>query len=636
MGMLAGNAPEGATMAGLRDYQVEMLRRLQEAWTRWQSVMVQMPTGTGKTHLMAAVIRQWTEGADEGGVIIVAHRIELIGQISKTLSAFGIGHGLVVSGAETDLGKAVQVASIQTLARRMDETTMNPALVIVDEAHHAPAKTYRVLWDKWPKAKFMGLTATPCRLNGAAFTDLFDILLQSHSIQQFIDMGWLTDFEYVSASPDSKALRMVASLKKRGADGDYQAREMATVMDCPESVEHLYRSYRQFADGRKGIVYAIDRQHARHIADYYKANGVDCCAIDCKTPADERKRLTEDYLAGRLQVIVNVDLYSEGYDMPDMEFIQLARPTLSLSKYLQQVGRGMRICKGKDHVLILDQVGLYQTFGLPTDERDWRMMFAGKEAGKGTQMATRPVIVNDNPKERELVNLEMIRIRRRSEPQQGLAIILQDGRYGVMKDGKVTCQPVFGQIERIDGGRLFALATYPYCISRHGKTTVIDRQGTDMRAELYGKVTRNGDFFHASNLRGEDIVWDSVGFGYYRKKEPRFETVGGIEIHKDEATGLYGLRYTRGLQGFRFKKDDILYNQHIAIIRDTLVIRDDNGYRTYKIFAFMRDRILVCASKQYQSCEVFWDGTFGNMHEKAVLLQLRNSANMAAMRLRRA
>ena len=151
-------------------------------------------------------------------------------------------------------------------------------------------------------------------------------------------------------------------------------------------------------------------------------------------------------------------------------------------------------------------------------------------------------------------------------------------------------------------------------------------------AELYGKVTWNGDFFHASNLRGEDIVWESVGFGYYRKKEPRFETVGGVEIHKDEATGLYSLRYTRGMQGFHFRKDD----QHIAIIRDTLVIRDDNGYRTYKIFAFMRDRILVCASKQHQSCEVFWDGTFGNMHEKAALLQLCKSANMAAMRLRRA
>ena len=616
----------------LYDYQQEMLERLLTTWGRKRSVMVQMPTGTGKTHLMAAVIRQ----AGEGGVLVVAHRIELIAQISQTLSAFGVEHGTIVRGAETDEGKAVQVASIQTLARRIEKTTLNPALVIIDEAHHALAKTYRMLWDRWPEAKFLGLTATPCRLNGAAFTDLFDTLLQSWTIQAFIDKGWLSDFEYVSASPDSQALRRVASLKKRGADGDYQAKEMAAVMDCPESVEHLYRSYRQFAAGRKGIVYAIDRRHAQHIAEYYREHGVDCCAIDCKTPEEERKRLTDDYTAGRLQVIVNVDLYSEGYDMPDMEFIQLARPTLSLSKYLQQVGRGMRTCKGKEHVLILDQVGLYQTFGLPTDERDWQQTFSGRTAGKGMPAETRPVVVADGGRERELVNLEMVRIRRRSEPQEGLAIILQDGKYGVMKDGKVTCRPVFEQIRRVDGGGVFALATYPYCISRHGKTTVIDLQGADMRAELYGKVTRNGEYFHASNLKGEDIIWDSVGFGYYRKQEPRFETVGGIEIRKDEASGLYGLRYTRGLQGFRFRKSDILYNQHIAVIRDVLVIRNGDGYRAYRIFAFMRDRILVCASKQYQSCEVFWDGTFGNIHEKSVLLQIFNSANMAALKLKRA
>ena len=616
----------------LRDYQQSMLQDLRRAWKRHQSMMVQMPTGTGKTHLIAAVIR---DHADKG-VLVVAHRMELIAQISQTLSDFGIEHGLIVSGSEADTGKPVQVASIQTLARRMDGTLPNPALVIVDEAHHALAKTYRMLWERWTKARFLGLTATPCRLNNAPFTDLFQKLLQSYSIQEFIDRGWLADFDYVSASPDSEAMKQVRALKKRGADGDYQVREMVTVMDCPESIEHLYKTYHQFADGKKGIVYAIDRQHARHIADYYKANGVECCAIDCKTPADERKRMTDEYMAGRLQVIVNVDLYSEGYDMPDMEFIQLARPTLSLSKYLQQVGRGMRICKGKDHVLILDQVGLYQTFGLPTEERDWQQTFCGLESGKGLPNTSRIVVIDDDKREKELVKLQMIRIRRRSEPQQGLAIILQDGRYGVMKDGKVICQPVFGQIERIDDGRVFALATYPYYISRHGKTTVIDRQGTDMRAELYGKVTKNGDFFHACNAKGEDIIWDSVGYGYYRKQEPRFETVGGIEIRKDEASGLYGLRYTKGLQGFRFRKNDILYNQHIAIIRDVLVIRNGNGYRAYKIFAFMQDRVLVCASKQYQSCEVFWDGSFGSIHEKSILLQLYNSANMAALKLKRA
>ena len=190
----------------LRDYQQEMLLRLNKAWQRNRSVMVQMPTGTGKTHLMAEVIRQRISRNGEGGILVVAHRRELLEQVRQTLAAFGLSE------------KDVRVESIQKLSRHIDATDFNPSLVVVDEAHHALAKTYRVLWDKWPKAKFLGLTATPCRMSGEAFTDLFDVLLQSLTIQNFIDKGWLSDFEYVSASPDSEVMRQVRSLKKHGVD----------------------------------------------------------------------------------------------------------------------------------------------------------------------------------------------------------------------------------------------------------------------------------------------------------------------------------------------------------------------------------------------------------------------------------
>ena len=363
----------------LRDYQQEMLGRVNDAWRQCRSVMVQMPTGTGKTHLMAEVIRRErlrVNSNNDISVLIVAHRRELIAQISETLDGFGVEHGLIVSGQPVDVTKHVQVASIQTLTRRSispkerGNMVLNFSLVIVDEAHHAVAKTYRMLWEQWPEARFLGLTATPCRLNGATFTDLFDTLLQSWTIQEFIDKGWLSDFDYVSASPGSEELRRVASLTKRGVDGDYQTKELATVMDCPESIAHLYKTYEQFADGKKGIVYAINREHAQHIAAYYQEHGVSCAVIDAKTPGKERATLVEQYKRGALDVLVNVDIFSEGFDCPEVEFIQLARPTLSLNKYLQQVGRGMRISEGKDAVLILDQVGLYQMFGLPTEERD--------------------------------------------------------------------------------------------------------------------------------------------------------------------------------------------------------------------------------------------------------------------------
>ena len=174
----------------LRDYQLSMLQDLYKAWKRKQSAMVQMPTGTGKTHLMAAAIRNH---ADKG-VLVVAHRRELIAQISQTLDGFGVEHGLIVSGKEIDFSQKVQVASIQTLTRRnLAPAALDFSLVIIDEAHHALANTYRMLWDAWPKAKFLGLTATPCRQNNAPFTDLFQVLLQSYSIQEFIDKGYLSE-----------------------------------------------------------------------------------------------------------------------------------------------------------------------------------------------------------------------------------------------------------------------------------------------------------------------------------------------------------------------------------------------------------------------------------------------------------
>ena len=594
----------------LRDYQQEMLSRLSAAWARHRSVLVQMPTGTGKTVLLAEAIRQCIarqapDAAAQPPVLVVAHRRELIEQIRQTLKAFGIDGGSVV------------VESIQKLSRAEAGDALPGhcfSLVVVDEAHHALAKTYRMLWERWPQARFLGLTATPCRLNGAAFTDLFDVLLQSYSIQEFIDKGWLSDFEYVSARPDSEEMQRIASLEKRGADGDYQVKEMATVLDVPESIAHLYATYRQFASGKKGIVYAIDRQHAQHIADYYKARGVSCCAIDCKTPADERRRLTEEYMTGRLQIIVNVDLYSEGYDVPDMEFIQLARPTLSLSKYLQQVGRGMRTAEGKDHVLILDMVGLYQTFGLPTDERDWKAFFSGSASGKGQTMRTAPIIIRDGDSdERELVNLEMVRIRNCSEKTDGLVVYMQEGRYGVMKDGKQTTPAVFEKVEPCRNGPFYAYGVYPYRTYQNRKT-VIDMNGLDLGVQLYGKLKLQGDFLYGQNLNGAGIVWDTIGRKYYQGGEPTFEHAGWLDLVKvgrDE----YEVRYARGLQLFRFKKSEVLYNAHIAIIRDMLIVRSEN-FRMFKIFAYYGDQVLACGKKHTSTIPVSWDGHVGMYQER--------------------
>jgi len=350
----------------LRDYQKDICSRTVEAFKRHRSVMVQMPTGTGKTVVLASLVNSVELGC--ANFLIVAHRRELVEQIRDTIRRLGIDDGNIT------------VCSIQWLAYNINKVAA-PSLVVIDEAHHALAKTYRMMWEAWHEARFLGLTATPCRLNRAGFTDLFDVLLTSHSIGQFIRDGWLSLFDYYSIKADSEEQRIINSLEKRGADGDYQAKELNAVLNKRPSIERLYESVCRYANEKKGIVYAINIDHAHNIAEYYREHGVNAVAIDSRTPAEVRRQTVDDFKADKIRVMVSVDLFSEGFDCPDVEFIQLARPTLSLAKYLQMVGRGLRNSKGKKTCVMIDNVGLYRMFGLPTADRDWQAMFEGLAAG---------------------------------------------------------------------------------------------------------------------------------------------------------------------------------------------------------------------------------------------------------------
>ena len=372
----------------LRNYQLDILKRISDAFYRHRSVMVQMPTGTGKTVVLASLVNEECRAATccgfierEGAgsqsvcntILIVAHRRELVEQIKDTIRRLGIDDGNIT------------VCSIQWLTYNINKVAIAPSLVVIDEAHHALAKTYRMMWEAWHETRFLGLTATPCRLNRAGFTDLFDVLLTSHSIGQFIREGWLSLFDYYSIKADSEEQRIIDSLEKRGADGDYQAKELNAVLNKRPSIERLYESVCRYAEGKKGIVYAINIDHAHNIAEYYREHGVNAVAIDSRTPDEVRRQTVEDFKVGRIRIMVSVDLFSEGFDCPDVEFIQMARPTLSLAKYLQMVGRGLRKSKGKKSCVMIDNVGLYRMFGLPAADRDWQAMFEGRMAGKGSK-----------------------------------------------------------------------------------------------------------------------------------------------------------------------------------------------------------------------------------------------------------
>ena len=533
----------------LFDYQEDMKERIEKALRLHRSVMAQMPTGTGKTYLLTAVIDSFVSNNPMEKVWIVAHRRELVSQIDETVRKF---HSYSASNTSSLLS-SVKAMSIQWLMRHYDEIEEEPGMIVIDEAHHALAKTYKEMWERFPKAKFLGLTATPCRLNGKGFTDLFDVLVQSWDVPEFISKGRLATYDFVSIKSDGMTQRLIDSLQKRGADGDYQNKEMDMLLNKKPSIERLYQSLEEFGKDRKGIVYAININHANAIAEFYREHGIAAVAIDSKTPASERRMLIErfkssslsfskthpssltlkggstafpkplspqgtgdvtalrcseplrskdggpskvspdcagwdrlaatclrsaDRLADELapiQVLVNVDIFSEGFDCPDVEFVQLARPTLSLAKYLQMVGRGLRVAKGKKNCVIIDNVGLYRVFGLPSQVWNWKAMFEGKlKVGKK----------KETPKEREFFLMNEVQDSIQIHPDSEMMMVMSH------EELLQTLQ----YREFVDSKGEFAIIKLP-----DGKMTVVNRQGE--------QVLEPGDYYDTKLLNGNILFY---------------------------------------------------------------------------------------------------------------------------------
>ena len=663
----------------LFDYQEDMKERIEKALRLHRSVMAQMPTGTGKTVLLASVVESFLREHSNCNVWIVAHRRELVSQIRETIervfskitpSLFTLKEGnfskthpssLTLKGGSTShpdpltlrgeggncptrcseplrskvggpskvspdcagwdrlgatclraadgltatclrpadgLGATsassvnpnsdmmpIKAVSIQWLSKHYDEIEEEPGMIVIDEAHHALAKTYKEMWERFPNAKFLGLTATPCRLNGKGFTDLFDVLVQSWSVPEFISKGRLATYDFVSIKSDGVTQRLIDSLQKRGADGDYQNKEMDMLLNKKPSIERLYRSLEEYGKDRKGIVYAINISHANAIAEFYREHGIAAVAIDSKTPSSLRKELIERFKASSntsntsqyfskitpslftlkegstshpdpltlrgeggnrptrcseplrskdggpskvspdcagwdrltdtclraadglgatclraadgvadgavdglgatclrpadglapIQVLVNVDIFSEGFDCPDVEFVQLARPTLSLAKYLQMVGRGLRVAKGKKNCVIIDNVGLYRVFGLPSQVWNWNAMFEGKlKVGKK----------KETPKEREFFLM--------NEKQDDIQIHPDSEMMMVMSHEELL--QTIQYREFVDSKGEFAIIKLP-----DGKMTVVNRQGE--------QVLEPGDYYDMKLLDGNILFY---------------------------------------------------------------------------------------------------------------------------------
>ena len=689
----------------LFDYQEDMKERIEKALRLHRSVMAQMPTGTGKTVLLASVVESFLREHSNCNVWIVAHRRELVSQIRETIGrvfskthpfsltikedfsnhpvnsskitpslftlkegstshpdpltlrgeggnrptrcseplrskvggpskvspdcagwdrlgaaclrpAEGLGATSASSVNPTSDMMSIKAVSIQWLSKHYDEIEEEPGMIVIDEAHHALAKTYKGMWDRFPKAKFLGLTATPCRLNGKGFTDLFDVLVQSWSVPEFISKGRLATYDFVSIKSDGVTQRLIDSLQKRGADGDYQNKEMDMLLNKKPSIERLYRSLEEYGKDRKGIVYAINISHANAIAEFYREHGIAAVAIDSKTPSSLRKELIERFKASNLsfsnhpvnsskitpslftikegstshpgplssgareetapprrseplrskdggpskvspdcagwdrltdtclrvgdglgatclraadgvgdelasiQVLVNVDIFSEGFDCPDIEFVQLARPTLSLAKYLQMVGRGLRVARGKKNCVIIDNVGLYRVFGLPSQVWNWNAMFEGKlKVGKKKETA----------KERAFFL--------GSEEQDDIQIH-PDSEMMMVVSHEELLQTLHYR-EFVDSRGEFAIIKLP-----DGKMTVVNRQGE--------QVLEPGDYRDMKLLDGNILF-----YRHRRKEVCYYDLLSGAII--DDGPNVYDVPKVVTLEGWEFIKYGDVY-----------------------------------------------------------------------------
>ena len=329
-------------------------------------VLAQAPTGFGKTILFSYIVSRARERGKRVGVF--AHRAELLSQISDALKMFKVPHGVISAGCTPDRRHTVHVISAQTYARRVDRMPTFD-LAIIDEAHHCTAgSTWGKCMEASPQAKWIGVTATPERLDGRGLSESFEELILGPTVRDLIDAKRLSDYRLFA--PRGMDVSEVHTL-----GGDFKRDELAAAADKSAITGDAIKHYRKHLDGAPTAAFCVSIAHAEHVAEQFRDAGYISAHIDGKMDRLDRARIVRDFRAGQINVLTSCDLLSEGFDVPGMHGAILLRPTKSLSLYLQQVGRALRVAPGKDKATILDHANNSDDnrHGLPCLERDWSL-----------------------------------------------------------------------------------------------------------------------------------------------------------------------------------------------------------------------------------------------------------------------
>jgi DNA repair protein RadD len=367
-------------MIQLRPYQSAAIDAARAAYkSGHRAVLFQLPTGGGKTVTASTVVHGAAQRGN--GTWWLTHRRELADQASQTFHDLGIPHGTVQAGYVSDRHALVQVASIQTIVRRIRELPP-PALLVFDEAHHIGAATWETIFHAFPEAKILGLTATPWRLDGQGLGNWFSHMVSGPTVAELISTGSLSPYRlFAPATPDLSDVATSA--------GDYQRGALAKAMDKPQIVGDAIGHYRRLCPGKRAVAFAAGVENSKHIAAQFQAAGIPAEHVDGAMDNRARDAAVERFRRGETLVLSNSDLFGEGFDVPGIEAAILLRPTKSLSLYLQQVGRALRPAEGKAEAVILDHAGNSLRHGLPDDEREWSL--ADREKRRRSEPSDVPV-----------------------------------------------------------------------------------------------------------------------------------------------------------------------------------------------------------------------------------------------------
>lgn len=366
-------------MLHLRPYQDDSVGDIRTSFLTHAKVCFTLPTGGGKTVVFCYIVSNAIKKNNK--VLILAHRQEIIGQISDALSAFGINHGLLMPG-EKQTYDEVQLGMVQTVARRLDRIH-TPDFIVIDEAHHAVAGTWLSVIARFPQARILGVTATPQRLDGKGLKMVFDDLVIGPTVKELIDGGYLSQFQ-LFAPPTEIDLSGVKTQM-----GDYSIKQLEGIMDKATITGNAVTHYKKYLDGLPTVVFCTTLKHAIHVMEQFIQSGIAADVIHGKLNKFEREERVKRLANGAISVLTSVEVISEGFDLPIVAGAILLRPTKSLSLYLQQVGRSLRPKPDGSKAIILDHVGNVHRHGMPDEARAWTLDGKVKKTTKGPRQCDR-------------------------------------------------------------------------------------------------------------------------------------------------------------------------------------------------------------------------------------------------------